>query len=176
MFISYGVREYLLLGVYAWLLLLGEHHLPLCCDLNAFPQRLLQLLDAVLFMTEGVLQRESVQRQDIKIVLETINAAFIKEGVNKENEKLFWGHLVTDKVFILGRTSANKSSQRLRRQFTPNHKCEPHGDARRKVRAQGKSKTMNDNKRFYSNPAKSGWAILVWTQVMDVHPYDGQRD
>lgn len=52
-------RHYLFLSLRACLLLLGQHHLPLCCDLNALPQRLLQFFNALLLLTEGVLHREN---------------------------------------------------------------------------------------------------------------------
>lgn len=56
-------RAYLLLGLCARLLLLGEHHLPLGCDLNAFSERFLQLLDALLLMTERVLRCKRMEEK-----------------------------------------------------------------------------------------------------------------
>lgn len=52
---------YLFLGVCPSLFLLSEHHFPLCCDLNTFPQCLLQLLNALLLLTESILQRQEIK-------------------------------------------------------------------------------------------------------------------
>lgn len=85
MHICYRERQYLFLGLCARLLLLGEHHFPLRCDLNAFPQRLLQLLNALLLLTEGVLQRENIQCKEstkccrVEMIDQLIDPAFIKE-------------------------------------------------------------------------------------------------
>lgn len=45
-------------------LLLSQHHLSLCGDLNALSQRLLQLLDAIRLLTQSVLHNTSRERSD----------------------------------------------------------------------------------------------------------------